>query len=96
MTSRAAHKSYLDALALKGIISLLSCFSVAYSVGVEQCCVARSCLKQTGFQALVDSGSSFTYVPTEVYEKIVFEVLLLYLFFLLMWNMNFILKVPKL
>ncbi|KAM1180474.1 hypothetical protein ACFX13_019886 [Malus domestica] len=46
---------------------------VAYSVGVEQCCVARSCLKQTGFQALVDSGSSFTYVPTEVYEKIVFE-----------------------
>lgn len=33
---------------------------------------------QTGFQALVDSGSSFTYVPTEVYKKVVFEVLFNY------------------
>ncbi|VVA13749.1 PREDICTED: aspartic [Prunus dulcis] len=46
---------------------------VNYFVGVERLCVGSSCLKQTGFQALVDSGSSFTYVPTEVYKKIVFE-----------------------
>lgn len=46
---------------------------VTYSVGVERFCVGSSCIKQTGFQALVDSGSSFTYVPTEVYKKVVFE-----------------------
>ncbi|KAK4559647.1 hypothetical protein RGQ29_008734 [Quercus rubra] len=44
-----------------------------YFVGLEHYCVGSFCLKLTQFQALVDSGTSFTYLPTEVYEKIVFE-----------------------
>ncbi|KAM3736180.1 hypothetical protein ACB098_10G142900 [Castanea mollissima] len=44
-----------------------------YYVGLEHYCVGSFCLKLTQFQALVDSGTSFTYLPTEVYEKIVFE-----------------------
>ncbi|KGN51015.1 aspartic proteinase-like protein 1 [Cucumis sativus] len=45
----------------------------AYFIGVESFCVGSSCLQRSGFQALVDSGSSFTYLPAEVYKKIVFE-----------------------
>ncbi|GAB2283456.1 hypothetical protein Dimus_017967 [Dionaea muscipula] len=45
-----------------------------YIVGVEACCVGKdSCLKQTNFEALVDSGSSFTFLPEAVYEKVVQE-----------------------
>ncbi|XP_022963449.1 aspartic proteinase-like protein 1 [Cucurbita moschata] len=45
----------------------------AYFVEVESFCVGSSCLQKSGFHALVDSGSSFTYLPTEIYKKIVFE-----------------------
>ncbi|KAE9595944.1 putative nepenthesin [Lupinus albus] len=45
----------------------------SYFVGVESICVRSFCLKQTGFQTLIDSGTSFTYLPNEVYEKVVVE-----------------------
>ncbi|XP_050214862.1 aspartic proteinase-like protein 1 isoform X2 [Mercurialis annua] len=45
----------------------------AYLIEVESYCVGNSCLEQSGFKALVDSGSSFTYLPTDVYNKIVLE-----------------------
>ena len=48
--------------------------SEAYIVGVEACCIGNSCLKQTSFKALIDSGTSFTYLPEEAYENIVMEV----------------------
>ncbi|RVW65469.1 Aspartic proteinase-like protein 1 [Vitis vinifera] len=35
--------------------------------------VGSSSLKTAGFQALVDSGTSFTFLPYEIYEKIVVE-----------------------
>ncbi|KAB1199749.1 Aspartic proteinase-like protein 1 [Morella rubra] len=44
-----------------------------YVVGVEACCIGNSCLKQTSFKALIDSGTSFTFLPNEVYEKIAKE-----------------------
>lgn len=44
-----------------------------YAVGVESFCVGSFCLKQTEFQALIDSGASFTYLPDEVYKKVVAE-----------------------
>ncbi|XP_022963037.1 aspartic proteinase-like protein 1 isoform X1 [Cucurbita moschata] len=45
----------------------------AYIVGVEACCIGNSCLEQTSFKALIDSGTSFTYLPEEVYENVVME-----------------------
>ncbi|KAH7524443.1 aspartic proteinase-like protein 1 isoform X2 [Ziziphus jujuba] len=48
-------------------------YNIAYSVGVESYCVGSSCLQETGFQALVDSGSSFTYVPSKAYKTIILE-----------------------
>ncbi|KAK6258934.1 hypothetical protein SCA6_013408 [Theobroma cacao] len=48
---------------------------MTYTVGVEACCIGDSCLKQTGFSAVVDSGTSFTFLPNEVYERIAKEVL---------------------
>ncbi|KAF5480805.1 hypothetical protein F2P56_001518 [Juglans regia] len=44
-----------------------------YIVGVEACCIGNSCLKQTNFRALIDSGTSFTFLPDEIYEKITKE-----------------------
>ncbi|XP_057490332.1 aspartic proteinase-like protein 1 [Actinidia eriantha] len=46
---------------------------ITYLVEVKYYCIGSSCLKQTGFQALVDSGTSFTYLPHEIYEKVVQE-----------------------
>ncbi|EOX92199.1 hypothetical protein QUC31_003519 [Theobroma cacao] len=46
---------------------------MTYTVGVEACCIGDSCLKQTGFSAVVDSGTSFTFLPNEVYERIAKE-----------------------
>lgn len=46
---------------------------LTYIVGVEACCIGNSCLKQTSFRALVDSGSSFTYLPNKVYKRITEE-----------------------
>ncbi|XP_031127808.1 aspartic proteinase-like protein 1 [Ipomoea triloba] len=42
-----------------------------YIVEVEHYCVESSCLKQSGFRAQVDSGSSFTLLPYETYKKVV-------------------------
>lgn len=44
-----------------------------YIVGVEVCCVGTSCLKQSSFSALVDSGTSFTFLPDDVFEMIAEE-----------------------
>ncbi|KDP32707.1 hypothetical protein JCGZ_11999 [Jatropha curcas] len=46
---------------------------VTYFVEVESYCVGHSCLKQSGFKALVDTGTSFTFLPRKVYNKIVLE-----------------------
>ncbi|KAF6175722.1 hypothetical protein GIB67_022724 [Kingdonia uniflora] len=46
---------------------------ITYMVEVESCCIRNNCFKQAGFQALVDSGSSFTFLPHEVYEKVTLE-----------------------
>ncbi|KAL9446775.1 hypothetical protein AB3S75_014439 [Citrus x aurantiifolia] len=45
----------------------------AYFVGVESYCIGNSCLTQSGFQALVDSGASFTFLPTEIYAEVVMK-----------------------
>ena len=50
---------------------LLNNFSTTYIIEVKHCCFGSSCLKQTGFQAQVDSGTSFTYLPYEIYGKVV-------------------------
>ncbi|KAF7839986.1 aspartic proteinase-like protein 1 isoform X2 [Senna tora] len=44
-----------------------------YIIGVETCCVRKSCLKMTSFKAQVDSGTSFTFLPGHVYEAIAEE-----------------------
>ncbi|KAL1540532.1 cathepsin D [Salvia divinorum] len=48
-------------------------YNSAYLVEVENYCVGGSCLMQTGYVAQVDTGSSFTYLPSESYERIVSE-----------------------
>lgn len=50
-------------------------FSKTYIIGVEAGCVGSSCLQNTSFRTLVDSGTSFTFLPEEVYQKVVQEVL---------------------
>uniref|UniRef100_A0A1J3H0U7 Aspartic proteinase-like protein 1 n=2 Tax=Noccaea caerulescens TaxID=107243 RepID=A0A1J3H0U7_NOCCA len=47
---------------------------VAYIVGVEACCVGNSCLKQTSFKTLIDSGQSFTSLPEDVYREVAVEI----------------------
>ncbi|KAI4317230.1 hypothetical protein L6164_025119 [Bauhinia variegata] len=44
-----------------------------YIIGVEASCIQNSCLKMTSFKALVDSGTSFTFLPGHVYEAIAEE-----------------------
>ncbi|KAG9137821.1 hypothetical protein Leryth_022727 [Lithospermum erythrorhizon] len=44
-----------------------------YIVEVDGYCFGGSCLKESGFEALVDSGSSFTYLPDEIYSRVVSE-----------------------
>ncbi|KNA25215.1 hypothetical protein SOVF_008540 isoform A [Spinacia oleracea] len=45
-----------------------------YVVGVDSVCVGKStCLKQTSFHAVVDSGFSFTFIPDDVYKKVTKE-----------------------
>lgn len=43
-------------------------------MGVEACCIGNSCLKQTSFRTLIDSGQSFTYLPEEIYRKVALEI----------------------
>ncbi|EYU43596.1 hypothetical protein MIMGU_mgv1a0074171mg, partial [Erythranthe guttata] len=45
----------------------------AYIVEVEGYSVGSSSLKETGYKAQVDTGSSFTYLPTESYEHVASE-----------------------
>lgn len=59
---------------LTEVLVILESLSETYIVGVEACCIENSCLKQTSFKALIDSGTSFTYLPEEAYENIVMEV----------------------
>ncbi|KAL2317734.1 hypothetical protein Fmac_031610 [Flemingia macrophylla] len=44
-----------------------------YEVDVESFCVGSLCLKETRISALIDSGTSFTYLPSNVYQKVVTE-----------------------
>ncbi|PHT31846.1 Aspartic proteinase-like protein 1 [Capsicum baccatum] len=46
---------------------------VTYVVGVESCCVGSSCIDQTNFKAIVDSGTSFTFLPDQIYNRVVKE-----------------------
>lgn len=46
---------------------------ITYIIDVEGCCVGSSCLEQTSFKAMVDSGTSFTFLPGEVYGRLVEE-----------------------
>lgn len=55
--------------------------SDTYIVGVQAFCIGNSCVKETGFKAQVDSGTSFTFVPQEVYEKVSKEVLFFFFSF---------------
>ncbi|XP_076924996.1 aspartic proteinase-like protein 1 isoform X1 [Bidens hawaiensis] len=41
-----------------------------YIIGVENFCIGANCLDQTNFKALVDSGSSFTFVPDKIYKSV--------------------------
>lgn len=66
--------SYSDSSIVIIMINSMFSFSKTYIVGVEACCIGNSCLKQTNFRALIDSGTSFTFLPDEVYEKITKEV----------------------
>ncbi|KAH7683877.1 Aspartic peptidase A1 family protein [Dioscorea alata] len=43
---------------------------VTYIVEVESFCIGAHCLGKSGFQALVDSGSSFTFLPSDVYKSV--------------------------
>ncbi|XP_030498834.2 aspartic proteinase-like protein 1 isoform X1 [Cannabis sativa] len=44
-----------------------------YIVGVQAFCIGNSCIKETNFKALVDTGTSFTFLPEDVYEKVSLE-----------------------
>ncbi|KAK1266004.1 Aspartic proteinase-like protein 1 [Acorus gramineus] len=46
---------------------------LTYIVEVERICIGTTCLGQTGFEALVDSGSSFTFLPDGVYQRVTAE-----------------------
>lgn len=41
---------------------------------MEACCVGNSCLKQTSFKILIDSGQSFTSLPEDVYREVAVEI----------------------
>ncbi|KAK3155300.1 hypothetical protein QOZ80_2BG0201490 [Eleusine coracana subsp. coracana] len=44
-----------------------------YVVNVSKSCIGRVCLEDTSFQALVDSGTSFTFLPQEIYKTVTME-----------------------
>ncbi|XP_072980979.1 aspartic proteinase-like protein 1 isoform X1 [Typha angustifolia] len=46
---------------------------VTYIVEVERVCIGPKCLGEIGLQALVDSGSSFTFLPEDAYKKVTLE-----------------------
>ncbi|KAM0892341.1 hypothetical protein ACQ4PT_025837 [Festuca glaucescens] len=44
-----------------------------YAVNVDKSCVGHKCFESTSFQALVDSGTSFTALPLDVYKAVAIE-----------------------
>ncbi|KAK4722370.1 hypothetical protein R3W88_012603 [Solanum pinnatisectum] len=59
---------------------LFFCAINTYVVEVQHYCVGGTCPKQSGFQALVEGGSSFTLLPSEIFTKVVTEIILHMLF----------------
>jgi hypothetical protein len=57
--------------------------SSTYIIGVEACCIGSSCPKVTSFNALFDSGTSFTFLPGHAYGAIAEEVLFCLLNFMI-------------
>ncbi|KAK6150456.1 hypothetical protein DH2020_015388 [Rehmannia glutinosa] len=47
--------------------------NLTYIVGVDACCIGSTCLDHTNFEMLVDSGTSFTFLPDQIYERVVDE-----------------------
>ncbi|PIN26741.1 Aspartyl protease [Handroanthus impetiginosus] len=47
--------------------------NLTYIVGVDACCIGSSCPDHTNFDMLVDSGTSFTFLPNQVYERVADE-----------------------
>ncbi|XP_042025897.1 aspartic proteinase-like protein 1 isoform X2 [Salvia splendens] len=47
--------------------------NLTYIVGVDACCIESSCLENPEFQMLVDSGSSFSFLPAQIFEKVANE-----------------------
>ncbi|KAJ4761528.1 Eukaryotic aspartyl protease family protein [Rhynchospora pubera] len=46
---------------------------IYYIIEVDRCCVGHKCLEQSGLQALFDTGSSFTFVPQDIYKRVSLE-----------------------
>ncbi|XP_020082096.1 aspartic proteinase-like protein 1 isoform X2 [Ananas comosus] len=46
---------------------------ITYIVEVERFCIGAKCVGETSMQALVDSGSSFTYLPNDAYKRVTLE-----------------------
>jgi len=44
-----------------------------YAVNVDKSCIGHKCLEGTSFKALVDSGTSFTSLPLDVYKAFTME-----------------------
>lgn len=56
------------------LLEFSSLFSLYYIIEVDRFCVGHKCLEQSGLQALFDTGSSFTFVPQDIYKRISLEV----------------------
>jgi hypothetical protein len=48
-------------------------FSQTYAVNVDKYCIGHKCTEGAGFQALVDTGTSFTSLPLDAYKSITME-----------------------
>ncbi|RRT40598.1 hypothetical protein B296_00058424, partial [Ensete ventricosum] len=44
-----------------------------YIIAVESFCMGSSCPGKTSFHALIDSGSSFTFLPNDIYKRVTLE-----------------------
>ena len=49
-------------------------FSLYYIIELDRFCVGHKCLEQSGLQALFDTGSSFTFLPQDIYKRVSLEV----------------------
>lgn len=48
--------------------------SQTYAVNVDKSCVGHKCFEGASFEAIVDSGTSFTALPLNVYKAVTVEV----------------------